>query len=1196
MIGHHAPSARIAWSIAVAVAGLSCAFAAGCKSSEGKRLDAAIAPSGAKIPVGPYTLALTLSVSPAIEEGLAEWWIEGADVGNPAVGYLFDDPEPMVVRYSPPAAVPTPDTITVRVRVRSPGYADASASCTIQIVPPVNITIAPASASVRVGEALQFRAQLSGTSDQGVVWTVDPPTSSPAPPQGTIDARGLFIAPAMKLVVPATIRATSTSFPMVSATASVAVAIKLTVQPAEVSLPFGASQQLTATVEGTANTGVSWSALQGSITPQGLYVALADARGDDVVTVRADDDGNTAVGVPIHPVPPPVVISGLSDPAAPGDTLVVRGSGFTGEPELFMPMADGSMLVLVPIVVSNTELQVAVPPGCASGPLSIVMHHGQIPPTPSAAVPFQRLPRLRLHAPQHDLAPGESVSVHVAFLGAGPMPLSWSADIGTVDSGAYRAPPTLEADGFARVTACVAGTAVCEVAVLGLHPFRIDPAAPVVHPGGSIALQAVGSSGPTPASWEIVSGGGSIAGSGTYSASTVSVDAGLIGVAATVGSFRETAAIGVSGFFPGLVARVSDHADYRTLPAVGTESLALATDGGRAFVLAAPAGKLPVSYMWIDTYDVSNPSEPRWLGAAESFLTQPVQPLVAGGHLFQRGLDGAGRPCLASYDLTADAPKLVAQDASHTWDLVALDGLLLYAHDFAKGNVVPPSDREIRVYDTRSSGLTPIRRVSLTIPFTDEIHSMVVNGNRLYAAFGDRLMVFDIGRDDGTLVTTIQDGTWWANLRIASGFLFTGSSAHAGDTYPTRVYDIGSAVPLPVSSIPPMLVAGVRGTQLLGTTYQSGMRIVDFSDPAHPRVTAHFLTSVTPGIEPVWARDAVLGAEMAGGLAVYDVSAPGGPVEGAVLGQASPSYDPVHSLLVRGNVMYESTTSSPPGVRIYDLARDPPVEVARLPVFTGAMQEGGGFLYVSSYPDLRIFDVTRPTQATEVARLALPSSKLHLAGNVLYVASIDDTVNVKELVAVDVSAPGAPVRIGSLALQFYPRALANAGDSLLAAGGNDGLFVFDVSNPAAPVLAANLDLGAEVREVDADRDLAYVATSNGLAIVDVSDPAHPSVRAELCPPDWYPFSGYRPSCGVQRVVANADLVWTFGSYLAAWDLRDPSRPRLVSLASFNHGGDVAVESPYAYLAQPIGTVLRVDISRPRNVIHLLYPPDALRRP
>jgi hypothetical protein len=309
--------------------------------------------------------------------------------------------------------------------------------------------------------------------------------------------------------------------------------------------------------------------------------------------------------------------------------------------------------------------------------------------------------------------------------------------------------------------------------------------------------------------------------------------------------------------------------------------------------------------------------------------------------------------------------------------------------------------------------------------------------------------------------------------------------------------------------------------------------------------------------------------------------------------------------LVRGATLFESMTNQGgSATRIFDLDQDPPAEIGRANgLVADVLEAGDGYLYAGRFTDLQVWDVRNLAAPVQVASLPLTTSLLQLAGGVLYVASIDYSVSLKELVAVDVSVPGAPKRLGSVPLELHPVALASVGRSLLAVGSSDQLnelFVFDVSHPAVPVLASRIDLGAQLFDVEADGSTAYVATSAGLTVVDVSDPVRPLVLAVACPPDEYAVNmGHRPDCTARHVAVTDDLVWTFGNRAVAWDVRNRAWPRAVSTSTLS-GDNVEAHWPWLYMAQ-VGysaslPVFRFDVSRPQNVVHLLYPPLGLQPP
>lgn len=104
-----------------------------------------------------------------------------------------------------------------------------------------------------------------------------------------------------------------------TATLQVSSAIGVTVSPATVTLSGGQSQQFTATVTGTTNTGVQWSIspLIGGISTSGRYVAPAAVAATTVVTVTA-----TTMATPVKTATARITLVSDVTPPAISEVLV----------------------------------------------------------------------------------------------------------------------------------------------------------------------------------------------------------------------------------------------------------------------------------------------------------------------------------------------------------------------------------------------------------------------------------------------------------------------------------------------------------------------------------------------------------------------------------------------------------------------------------------------------------------------------------------------------------------------------------------------------------------------------------------------------------------------------------------------------------------------------------------------------------
>jgi len=178
-----------------------------------------------------------------------------------------------------------PTTVMIQVMVTAVSSADttktASATVTVNPLPVGSVTISPAAATLAAGGTQQFTATVSGENNNSVTWSVDGINGGNST-VGTVNGSGLYTAPSTAGTH--TVTATSVADPSKSASAAVSV-ILLTVSPQSASIALLGTQQFTASVQGTNDTGVSWSVngvaggngTVGTISSAGLYTAPANA-------------------------------------------------------------------------------------------------------------------------------------------------------------------------------------------------------------------------------------------------------------------------------------------------------------------------------------------------------------------------------------------------------------------------------------------------------------------------------------------------------------------------------------------------------------------------------------------------------------------------------------------------------------------------------------------------------------------------------------------------------------------------------------------------------------------------------------------------------------------------------------------------------------------------------------------------------
>ena len=175
-----------------------------------------------------------------------------------------------------------------------------SDSAEVTVTSAVAVTISPRSPTVKTGGSVAFTAQVTGTSDTSVTWSVDGGSAN-----GTISAEGLYTAPTTPGTY--TVIATSQADPTRQASAQVLVgAVTVSINPTSVTLTPGSTTTFTATVTGAANTSVLWSVeggdANGTITSAGLYTAPTRPGTFRVVAQSATDPEASASATVTVPV------------------------------------------------------------------------------------------------------------------------------------------------------------------------------------------------------------------------------------------------------------------------------------------------------------------------------------------------------------------------------------------------------------------------------------------------------------------------------------------------------------------------------------------------------------------------------------------------------------------------------------------------------------------------------------------------------------------------------------------------------------------------------------------------------------------------------------------------------------------------------------------------------------------------------
>jgi len=297
-----------------------------------------MSPKTASVQAG-FTKQFTAAVANTSNTAVT-WQVNNVTGGNSTVGTVSASG-----LYTAPTTVPASNPVTVKaISVADNTKSDTA---TVTITAAVTVTVSPKTATVVTSTTKQFTATVTNASNTSVTWQVNSVTGGNAT-TGTINATGLYTAPATVPSGAVTVKAISVADTTKSDTAAVTVTLPVgvTVSPKTPSVQVGLTQQFTATVANTSNTAVTWqvnnvtggNSTTGTISATGLFTAPTTVPASNPVTVKAisvaDNTKSDTASVNITPAPSvSVTIAPKRGGLTPGQTMtftpIVTGSSNT---------------------------------------------------------------------------------------------------------------------------------------------------------------------------------------------------------------------------------------------------------------------------------------------------------------------------------------------------------------------------------------------------------------------------------------------------------------------------------------------------------------------------------------------------------------------------------------------------------------------------------------------------------------------------------------------------------------------------------------------------------------------------------------------------------------------------------------------------------------------------------------------------
>ncbi len=365
----------------------------------------------------------------------------------------------------------------------------------------------------------------------------------------------------------------------------------------------------------------------------------------------------------------------------------------------------------------------------------------------------------------------------------------------------------------------------------------------------------------------------------------------------------------------------------------------------------------------------------------------------------------------------------------------------------------------------------------------------------------------------------------------------------------------------------------LRGEILVAASKESGLHLVDVSEPETPRLLKTL--SGNKVYERVWfVGDIVYAADKNRQIDLYRLSGEQLHFHGSI-----PLFGYLSDFVLDGDRLYLAEASY--GVIALDI-KDPSnpgiIGVVGMMGSPSGLAIYNDYLYVaSSSQGVQIVDKNRfaPLRTSTSYSSA---RDFVLDGRWIYVA--DDNAGLQIL---DRSDEKAFKRVATLPTKSKAMAIEKAEDTVYLTLLRGGLIAVDVSNPLRPELVSSIEEESSFSDLAVRGTSLFVSSyANKLLEIDISDPAHLEVVESVELPG-------RP----RRIDVQGDNVYVAAEKAGLLIVNSPEgKPGVIisqinrpwPMSKFSKAFDVVVSGNYAYLVQAEEGLLVIDIRDPENPI------------
>jgi hypothetical protein len=393
--------------------------------------------------------------------------------------------------------------------------------------------------------------------------------------------------------------------------------------------------------------------------------------------------------------------------------------------------------------------------------------------------------------------------------------------------------------------------------------------------------------------------------------------------------------------------------------------------------------------------------------------------------------------------------------------------------------------------------LNPITIGEYNPGYFGEISDIAVEGNYAFLVEGyDRLRILNISNPANPITIGSCQAYCGRDIFLSESYAYIGCTNNTG----LRIVDISDPVnPMPIVRYSTggdaryVFVTGNYAFLLSGLDYNSSLKNINISNPLNPSLKSQY--KLPSSINNMYISDTLAYLASATGLMVINIADPSNL---SVLADYYTGMTFESDICVSGNYAYLTGFSN--GFRV--LFVGDPANPQNIGGNNGVGGSGrifirGNSAYLANSIAIQIIDITCPYNPVLLGSVATPNNSKDIFADSIfsYVATYDYGLEI-----IKTTNPVYPQFVGGCPTPGNATGIFVQEDYAYIAADFAGLQIINISNPLEPILAGNFDTPGRALDVFVMGEYAYVADYYSVEIINIADPTNPTFVTNFATP------------------------------------------------------------------------------------------------